>query len=589
MQSFAKLAQPWQILVPAVVLLLLLAVACGTAAPATPVVMEKEVVVEKEVIKEVVVEKVVVATPTAAPPPAQVEVHPGEVTWMIASWGTERFDPGFNPGNSGEYGRLLHAFLVSSDVKDGARVIIPGIATQWGLSADGLTWDFTIRKGVKWHDGTELTPEDVLWTLRHDMGPQAQDHVQNSTFVKLSQIMDRIEQTGPEQVSVITKTSVTQFIGEMSEASANWSGIMLPKRVELYDEAEALAYDKNPIGAGVLSLVEHVPADVMIFERFADYYHQPQNGFATDKRVNFTQLNMRLIPEEATRVAALRAGDADVAPVSLGARKQVEAGGGRLVFGQEGIAFSIRFLGCWKPEFPCSDKRVRQALNYAIDKEIVQNELYGGPKVMQIKGWERVSPSSDGYSTGLDPFPYDPDKARQLLAEAGYPDGKGFGKLIINTFQAASLPLMTEAAQLGAAFWKKELGLDVEVAVGEEAAVKKASKLTEDLYGQLLWRDTETELGSARSLTSQYGNPEKGDRGHNDPELFDLVEEALSVLEPVERERTIRSAWQRIREEAYYVGLGYINIPWGVGPRIQTWEPYPMAAYPSALHTITLK
>jgi peptide/nickel transport system substrate-binding protein len=140
--------------------------------------------------------------------------------------------------------------------------------------------------------------------------------------------------------------------------------------------------------------------------------------------VNFTLLDLRLVPEEATRVAALRAGDADIAPVSIGARRQVEAGGGRVVFGEEGVYFFARQYGCWKPQFPCHDKRVRQALAYAINKEVMQNQLYGGPEVMQVKGWGAVTPSTLGYSPDLDPFPFDPVKARQLLAEAGYPVGK---------------------------------------------------------------------------------------------------------------------------------------------------------------------
>ena len=76
---------------------------------------------------------------------------------------------------------------------------------------------------------------------------------------------------------------------------------------------------------------------------------------------------------------------------------------------------------------------------------------------------------------------------------------------------------------------------------------------------------------------------------HDDQELFDLVKQALTVFEPVERAKVLNSTYRRIRDEHYHVGLGYINLPWGVGPRVLTWEPYPLAFYPSAIHTITLK
>jgi ABC-type transport system substrate-binding protein len=92
-------------------------------------------------------------------------------------------------------------------------------------------------------------------------------------------------------------------------------------------------------------LVEHIPAQVMKFERFDDYY-QPDNGFPSDKRVRFRSLDMYLVPEEATRVAAIRAGDADIAPAGLSTKEQIETGGGRMVFGQEGVYIWPRLLGC---------------------------------------------------------------------------------------------------------------------------------------------------------------------------------------------------------------------------------------------------
>jgi peptide/nickel transport system substrate-binding protein len=171
----------------------------------------------------------------------------------------------------------------------------------------------------------------------------------------------------------------------------------------------------------------------MKFERFDDFYYQAENGFPEDKRVNFQSLDMFMVPEEATRVAALRGGNADIVPASLATKGQVEAGGGRLVFGQEGFTLNARLVGCYEPQYPCHDKRVRQALNYALDRELIQEQLYGGPTVFQLKAWGDVTPSTIGYTPELDPFPFDPDKARQLLADAGYPGGQGFGRLIVNT------------------------------------------------------------------------------------------------------------------------------------------------------------
>ncbi len=182
-------------------------------------------------------------------------------------------------------------------------MIIPRIASKWEVSSDGLTWTLTIRKGVKFHDGKDVTAEDVLWTLQHAIGPQAKDHTMVGNKTSLSQVMARIEQTGPDQVSLTTKLPAAELRYEISEAAGVNFGAVLPKWATLHDAQEEAAYDRNPIGAGIMELVKHVPADSMTFERFADYYYQPKNGFSADKRVNFTLLHPRLVAEEATRVA----------------------------------------------------------------------------------------------------------------------------------------------------------------------------------------------------------------------------------------------------------------------------------------------
>jgi ABC-type transport system substrate-binding protein len=569
---------------------LMLGVACGAAATATPAPAKAPQPAAAQPPAPAApvgaATPVPKAAPAATPVPASA-VNPGKVTWMFTGFGSERFDPAYASGSGHDYGRILHAFLFSSDVKDGSRVMTPGIATKWELSSDGLTWTFNIGKGAKFHDGTALTAEDVVWSLLHGMGPQSKEYVISSIPLAIAALVVRIEQTGPDQVSVTTKSPLADFPLTNSEAGSSWIGVVLPKRATLHDLPEEAAYDRNPIAAGPMKLVKHVKVDSMTLERFADYYEQPKNGYPTDKRVNFAALVLRLVPEEATRVAALRAGEADVGPVSLASRKQVEAGGGRVVFGQEGVVWYVRHKGCWLPQFPCNKKEVRQALAYAIDKEVMRDKLFGA-EVMLVKGWHAVTPSTIGYSPDLAPYPYDPNKARQLLADAGYPGGKGFGKLVIHTYVSVSTPLMPESAQLGAEFWKRELGLDVEVKVGDQAALTLAAAAGE-LNGAVHWGDDEARPDAAGHMRGLYANEQRKDTAHKDPELFALAQKALAVYDPVEREKAFNSMYRRVRDEAYYLPLGYFNIPWGVGPRILTWQPYPLSKYPSALHTIVLK
>ncbi len=300
------------------------------------------------------------------------------------------------------------------------------------------------------------------------------------------------------------------------------------------------------------------------------------------------------MPEVANRVAALRAGEVDIAPVTLGSKDQVEAGGGRLLFGQEGAHFFARLLGCWETRLPCHDIKVRQALNYAVDRQSMQTHLFGGPEVFVVKGFVDVTPSTIGYSPDIDPFPYDPDKARQLLAEAGYktpdnPGGKDFGKFILNTWNSAAVPNLPDAAQFVAETWKNELGIDATVRISEESAVKKATRLTEDWYGQVLFRDNETRLDASGKLDGAYGrNKDRPDRSSRDPDVVALAKEIRVIIDPAVRVPRLTEFYIRARDESNELFMGYVNIPWGVGPRVLTWEPFPLAFYVNSVHTITL-
>ena len=363
----------------------------------------------------------------------------------------------------------------------------------------------------------------------------------------------------------------------------------LPKRPLLYDTQQEEDFDKNPIMAGQMSLVEHARAERISLERFDDYYYQPANGLPEDRRMKFEFLDIILVPEEATRAAALRAGEADIAPLTLATRSQLEAGGGRLIFGEQGVYFWVFFPNQYgDPAIPFSKKEVRKALSYAMNKELMMDKLYGGPQVAVAKGWGAVTPNTIGYSPELDALPFDPDKARQLLADAGYPDGEGFGKVIINTWPSSALPFLPESAQLAANDWERELNLDVEVNVGDETSLKKAW-IAGDLQGQILWRDNQSRVDAGGITTATYGNPEGSIRMHEDPELFDTVLELVAVFDPATREQALVDLYRILWEEHLELPIGYVNIPWALGPRIENWEPWPLAFHPTARHTTTLK
>lgn len=561
---------------PAMALLLIFAIACGSAA-APDATQPDTSTGDTPAVSDPT------AVPTSVPEPAadsgDATVDSGTLTILVGGWGG-RWVPIYTSG-SHAYAVNSGGFLVRSDRN---RTYISGLATDWNVSADGLTWTFTIRDDALWHDGEPVTADDVEFTWGMNYSPRALELATSATAINNNKNVAKVERVSPNQVAVTHNNIDSGWPNLMSDATGSTHGLMLPKHfwdgVEVYDQDRAVAYDQKPIGAGPLKVIKIIQDEKMAFERFDDYYDE-------NRRINVANVDLFRVPDEATRAAALEAGDADIAPISLDTKGRVEAAGGRVIWGSEASYFRTQLLGAWLPEFPFSKKEVRQAMQYALDME--QFIALFGEEVFQPKGWAYVTPSAIGYSPELDAYEFNPDKARELMAQAGFPNGEGFGKLIINTWVSQGVPFMPESAQLAASMWQKELGIEAEVIVGDEVAIKQAANSSDTIYGQIVWRDNEARVDGVSITRSGFGDPTNKGRAHEDPAIFEASLKAMSVIEPEAKEQALRELYQTLRDESYRFSIGTVNIPWGVSSRVEEWTPQPMAFYPSALHTVKLK
>ena len=249
---------------------------------------------------------VAVATPVPMEKPAEAVVHPGKLILLTGTFGNERFVRAIGSGGNAHIGRILGGYLSGTNNQN---ELLPGIATAWRVSPDGRTLTYTIREGVKFQDGSDLTAEDVRWTLAHTMSPEAIEAgvPLRGAPRRLSAAMESVVLSAPNEVSLTGIDPLPSLIEDFSEASTGWYHIV-PKRDKIWDEEAAAAYDRDPVSAGKLRMFKHTPAYSLEFERFDDYYYQPAYGLPEDQRVKFQYLDMFLVPEEATRVQAWRPG-----------------------------------------------------------------------------------------------------------------------------------------------------------------------------------------------------------------------------------------------------------------------------------------
>ena len=553
-------------------------IACGPTASA-PADVEPAVPSAAEVPAGVPsqAEGVPTAAPAVAALPATEEIS-GTLTIMQAVWGNQLFDTRDASAEVRRYGQLMHGFWIASNENV---ELIPGIAESWDLSDDGLTWTFVIREGVKFHDGTDLTIDDALFTMTDSFVPEAFA----SKVSGFGRTRESIEITGPNTVQFTmtgVDTSVASVLAE-SFPSSNYGAIM-PKAY--FEEVGRDGYNDVPIGAGAFQVTVFDRSEKMTLERFEDFYYQPANGFSEDRRSSFQTIELRLVPESATRASAMEAGQADIIEANLEVKKQVERGGGRILLGPEATYSIVRMNGCWDPELPCSDKRVRHALSLAIDKELIMRELYG--EAGHARGWDIVTPSSLGYSPELDPAPQDIPEAQRLLAEAGYPGGEGFPKLEIDTWVAGEMPFMPEFAQLIGDMIEENLGIETSVIVGESGAVKAAVR-SRQREGHLFVRPNEARRDGGSSMKNAYGDFDAVDPTAKDPALRDIVLDALAIQDPALQQDAYSKMYLALREEQYAFGVGYVDLSWGVGPRVVHWNPWPMNSNPTAWWTIQLQ
>jgi peptide/nickel transport system substrate-binding protein len=378
-----------------IVVSLLLTGGCGsTPAPATPQVIEKTVVVQQTVVAEqtVVVEKEVVVTPTPEPAKLTGELRVG------MSAGVNTLDPFMGPELNiiNVVHHINEALLFLAD--DGT--IQPGLAESWE-NLDDTTWRLKLRKDVTFTNGEPFNADAVIFSWKYSQQP---DMLQKWGFASVADIVAE----DPYTIKVTTKAPDPLFLMRMGDMA--W--IVPPKYIE---ENGKEYFAEHPIGTGPFKLLEWKKGDRVTLEANTDYW---LTGVPKVAKLTFIA-----IPEAASRVAALQAGQIDFA---YRVESQFVPD---LLYDQ-----TIKVLRFTVPRVyyygfnlvtpgqgtPIDNEKVRQALAYALDMQTIIDRVMEGNGV-RING--PVGNNDFGHDDSVQPFPYDVEKAKALLVEAGYPDG----------------------------------------------------------------------------------------------------------------------------------------------------------------------
>ncbi len=439
--------------------------------------------------------------------------------------------------------------------------LYPALADKWEYSKDGKSITFSLRRGVRFHDGTEFNAEAVKFTF---------DSIQNPKLGSQA----AIDFLGPyESTEVIDKYTAKvnwkqPFAAALTNLSNPWLlGIVSPTAVQrLGDDGFA----KAPVGTGPFKFVEFVPRVRVVLER-NDQYNWAPKAFKHQGPARIRRLVFRTIPDASTRVAALERGEIDVAdavpPIDVRRFK-----GSRdfdvMVGDVSGIPFAYLF-NTTKP--PLDDVRVRQAFMYATDRVKITEQVFFG---VAKPAWGPITPTTPGYWAGAEKlYTYDLNKARRLLEEAGWRMGPGG----IRTKNGQPLEIYFPA------LLQPELGIAIQAAVkdaGIKFDVERVTKAKQDeqvmnneyTLGAIRWVAVDPSVLGIPFFSRNIPAPGKFKFNWSrfgSPELDRMILAADSTIDPARRAQLLAGVQKFVLDRALIFPIHISAQPIGYRRSVQ--------------------
>jgi len=472
---------------------------------------------------------VAIPSPTAAAPE-------GTMTWGVHITLASRWlDPAETEG-------IITPFMVLYGLHDAlvkpmpSGINTPSLAESFTQSRDGLTYEFVIRKGVKFHNGEPVTAADVKFSFDRYKGAGAK---------LLKERVREIQIVDPGRVRIHLKEPWPDFM-TFYGTSATGAGWIVPKAY--VEKVGDDGFKRAPIGAGPYKFVSFNPGVELVLEAWDGYWR---------KAPNVKRLVLRSLPEETTRAAALKKGEVDIAYLLTGpvAEDVQRTPGFRLVAPKESQGtFWLDLPDQWDPKSPWHDVRVRRAASLSIDRKALnQAETLG---FSFLTG--SLIPRALEFSKFFDPDPFDPARAKKLLAEAGYPNG----------FDAGDFYPWPPYFSMGEALvaYLQNIGIRSKVRTMERAAMTTAwreKKLKNIIVGITgAGGNAATRLDAYVSKNGIYTSGVL-------PEIEDLFQRQASETDARRREAMIHQIQQILYDRVMYVPLYELAFIWGVGPSVE--------------------
>ena len=428
----------------------------------------------------------------------------------------------------------------------------PGLAESWATSPDGKVWTFKLRRGVQFQRGYgEVTSADVAYSIKQVMSPASRA----GPASPLRRLIKGIE-TPDAYTVIINLNRPDPELAKGYLANAQQVGIVSAKYVGEVGERQANA---APVGSGSYQLD--------FFRRDSEIRLKVREDKANIWREapQFERLVFLAAPEVSTRVAMLKTGEADIAPVSYDDIDDVKRVGLRVRSIPQSWSPVVRMGGLvqegtrYETKNPWADVRVRQAMNYAIDKDAIIKRIFHG------EGRIAASDTPVEAWAGLPPYPYDPAKAKDLLKEAGYPDGFTLTLKTFTTNPGAELPTVAQAVAL---YWRA-VGIRVSIELIDWTSLRTA--WTSGAARTYVWTHRGFPFTSAQNGLEAGFEAKSLFASYSTPELQALIDAHSAELDPMKRREKLVEIGAYLRDQAGNVFIAHINEPYAISAKVGDW------------------
>ncbi len=458
----------------------------------------------------------------------------GQMTWALHfSLAPTLFEPAETPGVVSPFMILyaLHDALVKPMP---GKAMAPSLAESWSVSPDGLVYEFVLRKGVRFHNGEPVTADDAKFSFERYRGVSARILKEKVAAVEApdpGRLRFRLKQPWPDFMTFYATPAT----------GANW--IVPRKYIEKVGED---GFKKAPVGAGPYRFVSSTPGVDLVLEANDGYWR---------KTPSVKRLVFKSVPDASTRLVMLKAGDADVAYVLSGELAEDVRRTPALTLRPTPFTSThwLLFADQWDPKSPWHDRRVRLAATLAVDRQAInQAESLGFSKITGS-----IIPTSFEFYWQPPAHPFDPARAKQLLAEAGYPGGFEGGDLWCDT----SVCSFAEAALN----YLQAAGIRMKLRPLERAAMlgayreKKLKNLVFSISGISGNAATRIEAFAASTGVYAYGAY---------PDIDGQFREQAAELDPKKRAVILQRIQQLMHDKVMFLPIWQLSLLTGYGPRV---------------------